>query len=83
MAHRSWPGIELDLEALRQVPVLTLEAGDDELVGRGQTHGLHRRQPSIQAATVTIPAGRHHDLFTGPGFVAGVAPVLQRFYREL
>ena len=76
-------GHRVDLEALRQVPVLTLEAGDDELVGRGQTHGLHRRQPSIQAATVTIPAGRHHDLFTGPGFVAGVAPVLQRFYREL
>ena len=45
MAHRSWPGIVSTWRRCAEVPVLTLEAGGDELVGRGQTHGLHRRLP--------------------------------------
>jgi poly(3-hydroxybutyrate) depolymerase len=69
-----------DLAPLRALPVLTLESGQDELVGPGQTHALSRRLRSSRAQAVTLPDGRHHDLFTGPGFLDGVAPVLWRFY---
>ena len=72
-----------DLAPLRGVPVLTVEAGRDELIGPGQTHGLTRRLRWARAMSVTRAQGRHHDLFTGPGFTAGVAPVLQHFYGEL
>jgi poly(3-hydroxybutyrate) depolymerase len=72
-----------DLAPLREVPVLTLEAGRDELIGPGQTHGLTRRRSWARAMSVTVPEGVHHDLFTGSGFAAGVAPVLQHFYGEL
>ena len=44
--------------------------GRDELVGPGQTHALNRRLRSPHAQAVTLPDGRHHDLFTGPGFLA-------------
>ena len=37
----------------------------------------------IQPAAVTVPGGRHHDLFTGPGFTGRVAPELRRFYAAL
>jgi poly(3-hydroxybutyrate) depolymerase len=70
-----------DLTPLNETPVLTLEAGQDELVGRGQTHALATRLKSSRP--VTLPDGRHHDLFTGPRFVAGVAPLLRQFYAEV
>ena len=35
-------GAEHEMDALRATPVLTLEAGGDELVGRGQTHAPGR-----------------------------------------
>ena len=76
-------GSRHDLAPLQAVPVLTLEAGRDELIGSGQTHGLTRRLSWARAMSVTVPKGRHHDLFTGPAFTAGVAPVLQHFYGEL
>jgi poly(3-hydroxybutyrate) depolymerase len=69
-----------DLAPLRGLPALTLESRQDELVGAGQTHALNRRLRSPRVQTVTLPDGRHHDLFTGPGFLNGVAPALQRFY---
>jgi poly(3-hydroxybutyrate) depolymerase len=71
-----------DLAALRRLPLLTIESGRDELVGRGQTHALRRRLGARRASAVTVPGGRHHDLFTGPGFLVGVAPVLRRFHAE-
>jgi poly(3-hydroxybutyrate) depolymerase len=76
-------GERFELESLRRMPVLTVEAAEDELVGRGQTHGLGGRLPWLQPAAVTVPGGRHHDLFTGPGFTGRVAPELRRFYAAL
>ncbi len=76
-------GTRHDLAPLREVPLLTVEAGRDELIGPGQTHGLTRRLGWARAMSVTVPNARHHDLFTGPAFTAGVAPVLQHFYNEL
>ena len=74
-------GAEHELDALRAMPVLTLEAGGDELVGRGQTHALAGTLPA--ARSLTVPGASHHDLFTGPGFLAGAAPELRRFYGGL
>jgi poly(3-hydroxybutyrate) depolymerase len=71
-----------DLAALRRLPLLTVESGRDELVGRGQTHALRRRMRAERARAATLRDGRHHDLFTGPGFLAGMAPVLRRFHAE-
>jgi hypothetical protein len=83
-----WRGDELAvggavhrLSGLQATPVLTVEAGHDELIGRGQTHALRRRVASARSATVA--GARHHDLFTGPGFLDGAAPILRRFYAEL
>jgi hypothetical protein len=73
--------MEHDIGGLRATPVMTLEAGGDELVGRGQTHALADRLPATRAATV--PGASHHDLFTGPGFTTGTAPELRRFYGAL
>jgi poly-beta-hydroxyalkanoate depolymerase len=76
-------GNEIDAKRLRDVPVLTLESEQDELVGQGQTHALTRRLRLRRAHAATLPRARHHDLFTGPGFAAFVAPLLRRFYRAL
>ena len=73
-------GTAVDLAALRMRPVLTIEAGEDELIGHGQTHALARRVPLADAQAATLPGGRHHDLFTGPRFLAEVAPILWRFF---
>ena len=74
-------GTGYDLSPLRHAPVLTLEAGLDELVGAGQTHGLGKRLAGTRG--LTLPAARHHDLFTGHGFVTLVAPLLRQFYLEI
>lgn len=74
-------GMEHDIGGLRATPVMTLEAGGDELVGRGQTHALAGRLPATR--TATVPGASHHDLFTGPGFTTGTAPELRRFYGAL
>ena len=43
------------------------------------------RLPAIcrAARSLTVPKASHHDLFTGPGFLAGAAPELRRFYAAL
>ena len=74
-------GVEHAVGGLRTTPVLTLEAGGDELVGRGQTHALAGHLPSTRS--LTLPNASHHDLFTGPGFPAGAAAELRRFYAAL
>ena len=51
-------GASVDLAGLRALPVLTIEAGEDELIGRGQTHILPRRVPVGAAQAATLP-GEH------------------------
>lgn len=78
----AWPELRPSLAA-RHLPALTVESAEDELVGRGQTHGLRRQLKLSQAKTVTLRRGRHHDLFTGPRFLMELAPLLARFYAAL
>lgn len=80
----TFKGETIDLGALRALPLLTIESGDDELVGQGQTHALHElRGDGGQGQAVTIARGLHHDLFVGPRFGAKVAPVLTEFLGRL
>lgn len=76
-------GVEVDLGLLRPLPLLTLESAEDELVGQGQTHALVERLRPKRVRSATLPRGRHHDLFTGPGFATRVAPLLRAFYGAL
>lgn len=67
---------------LRDVPLLTVEAGRDGLVGPGQTHAAATLTGGA-ATAATIAGAAHHDLFVGPRFSALVVPELQRFYAAL
>lgn len=68
----------------RHIPLLTIEAGADSLIGPGQTHAAHRwlngadgpPEPSGAAATFTVPRAEHHELFGGRHFWRRVAPRL-------
>lgn len=74
-------GTSYDTGAMPGMPVLAVEAGGDDLVGRGQTHALGRHLPQLRSAT--LPGASHHDLFTGPNFARATAPVLRRFYADI
>ena len=67
--------------ALESLPILTIEAGRDELVGTGATHAA-RALGSSASEALTIEAAAHHALFTGPVFADGVGPALRRFITE-
>ena len=66
---------------LDRLPILTIEAGRDELVGAGATHAAQVLGSSGSAA-LTIDAAAHYALFTGPVFASAVAPAMRRFITE-
>lgn len=68
-----------DLTPLRGLPVLTVEAGSDGLVGPGQTHALAELLPGV--TSTTLAGAQHHELFTGPGFAASLPDILRRFHQ--
>ncbi len=63
------------------VPLLTIEAGRDELVGAGATHAA-QALGGEGSARLTVEAAAHHTLFSGPVFAREVAPSLRRFISE-
>jgi poly(3-hydroxybutyrate) depolymerase len=68
--------------AITRTALLTLEAGGDALIGRGQTHAAQRLCPELAAtarATVTLRGATHGDLFNGPLAAGPVASRLRRF----
>jgi poly-beta-hydroxyalkanoate depolymerase len=71
---------------LLETALLTLEAGDDALVGQGQTHAAHAlcpRVPEARRARLTLDGGQHYDLFSGPRAAREVVPALEAFYARL
>ena len=66
---------------LARLPILTIEAGRDEMVGAGATHAA-RELGSQGSASLTIDSAQHYALFSGPAFASGVAPALRRFITE-
>jgi len=67
---------------LERLPILTIEAGRDELVGAGATH-VARELGSPGSTALTIDGAPHYALFSGPAFANGVAPALRRFISEI
>lgn len=63
---------------LAGLPILTIEAGRDELVGAGAGHAAQALGGSGSVA-LTIEEAAHQALFTGPIFADRVAPSLRRF----
>ena len=75
-------GIDIDLEALSDVPLCSIEAADDELVGQNATHAAHaltRSHSLHQDVLKTVTGAAHQDLFTGPIFRAKTATILSDF----
>ncbi len=67
---------------LAALPILTIEAGRDELVGAGAGHAAQALGGDGSQA-LTIEAAAHYALFTGPRFAEQVAPRLCRFISGL
>jgi poly(3-hydroxybutyrate) depolymerase len=63
---------------LANLPILTIEAGRDELVGAGAGHAAQLLGGPGSSA-LTIDGAAHYALFTGPVFASKVAPSLGRF----
>ncbi len=66
---------------LADLPVLTVEAANDELVGMGATHAVQALAGPGSAA-LTVPDAAHHALFLGPLFAGAVAPRLHGFLQQ-
>ena len=76
---------KIDLTALRSVPMLTIEARQDALIGPGQTHATHgllNPDGSDQGRKIDVDGG-HDALFHGTGFGLQVAPALRKFLASL
>lgn len=70
-------------ELIQAPALLTIEAGNDALVGPGQTHAAHGLCPRIagdRRARVTVAGAEHYDLFTGPKVAREVVPALEAFF---
>jgi poly(3-hydroxybutyrate) depolymerase len=66
---------------LARLPILTIEAGRDELVGAGAGHAAQALGgPGSQATT--IDGAAHYALFRGPAFTDRVARHLRQFITE-
>jgi poly(3-hydroxybutyrate) depolymerase len=68
-------------QGLERLPLLTIEAGRDELVGGGATHAA-QALGGKGSVRLTVEAAAHHTLFSGPVFAREVAPSLRRFISE-
>ena len=69
-------------KGLAGLPMLTIEAGRDDLVGTGATH-VAQRLAGPGSMSLTIPQAPHQALFLGPLFTAAVVPTLRRFLETV
>jgi poly(3-hydroxybutyrate) depolymerase len=79
-------GRRVQPERLEGLALLTVEAGNDALVGPGQTHAAHGLCPRIANANrawVTLKDAEHYDLFTGPKIKREVVPTLEAFFARI
>ena len=82
---RAHIGDELvDLSHLNDVPLLTVEAHMDEMIGQGQTHAAQKITANHNALSnrLTIDGG-HESLFSGKAFQKEVAPLLTGFIERV
>ncbi len=76
-------GRPVPLAPLSRIPLLTVEAAADELIGPGQTHATAEAIGNgVRHVALDLSHARHPDLFTGPIFVRSLAPALFRFIAQ-
>lgn len=82
LIHR---GETVDPSAIRNVALLTVEGGRDDISGIGQTEAAHRLCSSLPAAMRRHhlqPDVGHYGVFNGSRFRADIVPVILSFMQE-
>lgn len=83
MAHCC--GQAIDLDAIRDTALLTIEGGQDDITGAGQTHAaqtLCRKLPAALRLQHTEPLVGHYGAFNGRYFREAIAPMMKEFFRS-
>lgn len=81
----SLDGKALDADALIDVPVLTLEGDEDDIVAPGQTSAIHQELPQSAEAlreNAVVPDAGHFDLFHGRVCRQLIVPHLLSFFAR-
>jgi poly(3-hydroxybutyrate) depolymerase len=82
MAHR---GRKVDPSCIRKTALLTIEGGQDDISGIGQTraaHDLCTNLPESLHAEYTDPEAGHYGLFHGERWRQAIAPKILDFTRQ-
>ena len=74
-------GRQIPKGGLVQLPILTVEAGRDELVGAGATHAA-QVLGGPGSSPMTVETASHYTLFAGAFLATEVAPRLRAFIEE-
>jgi len=83
MAHCG--GQSIDLDAIRNTALFTVEGGRDDITGAGQTHAaqaLCRKLPASRRRQHTEPLVGHYGSFNGRYFRETIGPMMKEFFRE-
>jgi poly(3-hydroxybutyrate) depolymerase len=76
----TWRGRKVEPAAIRDIALLTVEAGRDDISGRGQTHVAHALCPHLPEALRSrcdVPGAGHLGMIHGPLFRRVVLPRLR------
>lgn len=75
----------LDLDAIVDTALFTVEGGRDDITGAGQCHAaqeLCRRLPAAKRLRHTEPLVGHYGGFNGRYFRETIGPLMKKFFRE-
>jgi poly(3-hydroxybutyrate) depolymerase len=83
MAH--YRNVAIDLDAVRDTAILTIEGGKDDITGAGQTHAAHdlcRKLPAEKRKQHTEPLVGHYGAFNGGYFRQNIGPLISAFMHK-
>lgn len=81
----TYKGETIDLRAIRNCALLTLEGGNDDISAPGQTYAAHELCPNIPAEMkqhYLQPGVGHYGVFSGSKWRNMVAPVVTEFIKK-
>src|SRR5262249_54450814 len=79
-------GQKIDLKAIRQTGLMTVESEKDDITGMGQTHAaqeLCSGIPQLRKAHYTQNGVGHYGVFSGSRFRAEIAPRISNFIANV
>ena len=82
---RTWRGNRVDVGAIRETALLTVEAGRDDVCGPGQTaaaHKLCRGIPSDRREAYIEPEVGHYGVFSGFRWRTSIYPIVRAFVAK-